>query len=307
MPGFSDDEPKTVRIKTKREDEAEGLILDPDVLRSHAQARAGRDHQHAAAAEGAGLNEQELFEGLKAMIPFFFELELPAESGQALALVSSDDPPPFIAALREDARGGARALQTQRRAAALKELEIPFCGLLGCYQPASASVVVYTQGINWVLSTFEQDFLDALPQGLSGRPLRELYIQDPDQMRRAMRIYLRWLLRELTILHGLGHVLVHLARFEGGGWKSASGFESLPVKVHEHLAQSIVATALTMKEIAAPFPRSDLAAVFNRLSLNLPAYGRAWAFGLPWSGKEEVAGVLRAVRQGQSPIELATL
>jgi hypothetical protein len=259
------------------------------------------------AQDGSGLNEEDLFKGLKTMLPFFLELELPHDAGQALSLVSSAEPPPFIAAVREDTRGGARAMQTQRRAAALKELEIPFCGLLGCYQPSSGSVVVYNQGINWVLSTFEQDFIDAIPLGLPGRPLRDLYVQDPEQMRRALRIYLRWLLRELAILHGLGHVLVHLARIEDGAWKAASGFESLPVKVHEHLAQSIVATALSMKDVTAPFPRSDLVALFHRLSLNLPAYCRAWAFGLPWSGKDDVADVLRAVRQNQMPIDFATL
>jgi hypothetical protein len=137
--------------------------------------------------------------------------------------------------------------------------------------------------------------------------VRELYIPDPDQVNRAYRVYLRWLLRTLTIIHELGHAMVHLAYPDETPWTSPSGFEGLSIKVHEHLAQSLVATALNVKEIAAPFPQSDLTGVFNRLSLNMPAYCRAWAFSLPWKSKEDVAMVLRSIRLGQIAPDLSAL
>ena len=65
--------------------------------------------------------------------------------------------------------------------------------------------------------------------------------------------------------------------------------------------------SVSVKEIAAPFPQSDLTGVFNRLSLNLPAYCRRWAFSLPWSTKDEVPVVLRALRLGQTPLDLLSL
>lgn len=295
MSGFDrEEEPKTVRIKSKQpaSDLYEGAEQTTDM---------------PIGSRGPALNDEDLFKGLKAMLPFFLELELPHERSQPLSLLISDDPPPFISSVREASKGGERSLQTQRRAASIRESEIPFCGLLGCYQPTTTTVVVYTQGINWVLSSFEQELKSSIPLNLSNRPLRELYIPDPDQMNRAYRVYLRWLLRTLTIIHELGHAMVHLAYPNETPWTAPGGFEGLSIKVHEHLAQSFVATALTVKEIAAPFPQSDLTGVFHRLSLNMPSYCRAWAFSLPWASKDDVSTVLRSLRLGQIAPDLSAL
>ena len=291
-----EEEPKTVRIKSKQPSE--------EKYDEHGFPIEG---EQPVAVSGPTLNDQDLFKGLKAMLPFFLELEVPQDRSHGLSLLCSDESPPFITSVRESAKGGERALQSQRRAASLRETEIPFCGLLGCYQPSTTTVVIYNQGINWVLSAFEQDFRAVVPPHLSNRPLRELYIPDPDQANRAYRIYLRWLLRAITMIHELSHALVHLAHEEEAQWTTPQGFESIPVKVHEHLAQSIVATALEVREITAPFPPSDLACVFHRLSLNLPLHCRAWAFSLPWGSKEELAVTLRSLRFGQLPLGAAAL
>lgn len=295
MSGFDrEEEPKTVRIKSKQP--------ASELLDSTEQTT-----DMPIGSRGPALNDNDLFKGLKAMLPFFLELDLPHDRSQALSLHVSDDPPPFITSVREASKGGERSLQAQRRAASIRESEIPFCGLLGCYQPSTTTVVVYTQGINWVLSSLEQELKAAIPNHMSNRPLRELYIPDPDQMSRAYLVYLRWLLKTLTILHELGHAMVHLAYPPETPWTAPNGFEGLSIKLHEHLAQSLVVTALTVKEIAAPFPQSDLAGVFHRLSLNLPSYCRAWAFSLPWTSKDDVSAVLRSLRLGQTLPDLTAL
>lgn len=318
-----DDEPHTIRISTKPR--AEGRLADErssehrapqteeiPLRRTHQteEITLRRDPKTEEIAVGkdtaapsdepvdAGLDEQELFRGLRTMVPFFLEAEIEHDFKQSITLSCSDEPPPFVSGLWEEARSGGRVMLSEDLAASLHGLELPFCGLLGCYRPHEKTVVIYNQGVDWIMSLMERDFQRALPHSLSSRPLRDLHVQDAKKYTAAMHSYLRWLVVTLTMIHELGHAMVHLSLCEDYPWSTSAGFDQLPLSTQEHLAQGIVVTALSIKELTAPFPTSDLAAVFHRLALGQSAECRRWAKAMPWQDVNEIAPVLAALRSG---------
>jgi hypothetical protein len=305
----NDDEPHTIRITATNRVEKSFVDAKTEVG-SDAQTEVSSDAQtevialKATAPEEPTINEIELFKGLRTMVPFFLEVEIAQELSRNVTLSCSDESPPFVNAIWEDARAGGRAMLTNDLATTLRGCELPFCGLLGCYRPSETKIVLYNQGIDWVLSLIESDLRDALPRSLSSRPFRALHLVDEKKLDAAFHDYLRWLIVTLAMIHELGHAIVHLAALDEHPWEGSADFQRIPLPTQEHLAQCILKTALSIKELTAPFPASDLNAVFHRLTLDQTVDCRRWVRGMPWSRVSEIEPTLGLIRSGEVPASL---
>ena len=285
---YFDDEPKTVRIRA-------GRPGAPSFVEAETQ-EIGRLAPPRPSEQSVPLDTGELFRTIKAMLPFFAEAELPVERREELTLERSIEAPPFLRALDREATASTGALGTSALTSPLAEGQVPVCGLLTAYHPATLRVVLYETGVDWTVATLGDELLALLPPSLDARPAP--WHREGEDDGRAPLGYLRAVLVELSLLHGLAHAVVHLGAIDEAPWHPPHSFDAVEPFAQEHLAQSMVLAALRTPEVVSPFPPSDLQAIFSRLSLSLSPSERLWATRPAFRTLDGVPQTLRLLRSG---------